>query len=134
VDTRPNWDIIGGMLADLKKSTGQIDEIHQESKKVRGVAWSDDGLIKATVGPRGQLLDLDLDPRLFRKPDSKALAAAIVATVRSATAEAMEKSKELMERAMPSDMKFGQIGGMDMTELWTTSDADLIEREEKSDG
>lgn len=129
-----DWDAVGSMMADLKGATGRVDEIHNESMKITGVAWSGDGLIKAVVGPRGQLLELELDPRLFRKPDSKGLAAAIVATTRAAAEEAMAKGQALLEKALPSDMRLGRIGGMDIAKFLTTTDAGLREREEKTDG
>lgn len=129
-----DWDAFGGMLSDLKGASSRVGDIHSESMKITGVAWSGDGLIKAVVGPRGQLLELELDPRLFRKPDSKGLAAAIVATTRAAAEEAMAKGQELMDKALPSDMRLGRIGGMDISKFLTSTDADLREREEKNDG
>jgi len=131
---RPNWDAIGSMMADLRRASSQIERVHQESMKITGEAWSQDGLIRAVVGPRGQLLELELDPRVFRKPDSKALAAEILATVRIAVSEAMAKGQELADSAMPSDMRLGKVGDMDISDLWRSDDAELHEKGEKADG
>lgn len=131
---RPDWSVIGNMMAGLRNATSQIPRIQRESMKITGVAWSDDGLIKAVVGPRGQLLELDLDPRIFRKPDSKALSAAILATVRNAVEEAMTKHRELIDEALPSDLRPGKIGGMAVEELMKSDDATLLAKGEKDDG
>jgi len=123
-----------GLASDIRKAAGNIAEVQKEMFEVRGTAYSEDRLIKATVGPRGQLIELDLDPRIYRRPNSKALSAAILATVREATNEAMEKIRELMVKGLPSDMRLGSIGGVNIGELMATNDADLKERlEEESD-
>jgi DNA-binding protein YbaB len=48
-------------------------------------AYSDDGLVSATVSGRGELLALTLDPRVYRASDSRRLAESIMNTVRDAT-------------------------------------------------
>jgi DNA-binding protein YbaB len=117
-----------GMIADLRKAAGGIGDIQKEMFDVRGTAYSEDRLIKAVVGPRGQLIELDIDPRVYRRPNSKALSAAILTTVRAATTEAMEKVQEIMAKGMPKDMQLGKIGGVNIQELMRTNDANLAER------
>lgn len=58
--------------------------LREQVRTVTASADSDDGLITATVGGRGQLLDLRLDPRIYRASDSARLAAEITSTVREA--------------------------------------------------
>ena len=79
---RPNWTIIESMVGDLRRSMDNVGGMQRELMRVTGTAWSDDRMVKAVVGPRGQLIELDIDPRVYRKPNSKALAASIVATRR----------------------------------------------------
>src|SRR4051812_40181107 len=50
------------------------DDMQRQLPELRVTAESDDGLIRATVGPRGELLDLRLDHRIYRDMDADALA------------------------------------------------------------
>lgn len=54
-------------------------------------AESDDGLVTATVDGRGLLLDLRLDPRIFRAGNARLLAEQVTSTVRRATELAAEQ-------------------------------------------
>lgn len=71
--------------------------------RVTGTAWSRDRLIKAVVGPRGQLIELEIDPRIYRTPNSTALAATIVATVHAAVDDVLRQTSELLGGVLPSD-------------------------------
>jgi DNA-binding protein YbaB len=89
----------------------------------RNQARSEDRLIRAVVGPRGQLVDLELDPRIFRSPDSKTLAAAILATVREAVEDSQRQSRELRDEIVPKDLRKLAEGGQ--SDLLAVQDADL---------
>jgi DNA-binding protein YbaB len=124
---RPDLDAIFSMIGDLRRTVGSVHDTQRKMAEVTGVAWSDDRLIKATAGPRGQLVDLEIDPRVYRQPNSKALAATILETVRRASEDAMAKTKEIVRAAMPSD--FGaRVGNASMTDLMWSHDADLPRR------
>lgn len=130
----PSRSALRGMLDDLRASMQNMRKTQERVFEVRGTAWSDDRLIKAVVGPRGQLIELDIDPRIYRRPNSKALSASIVATVRQAADDAMRKSQEIMDENMPSDMRIDKAGGFDIRKLMRTHDADLkLEPEEEDD-
>jgi DNA-binding protein YbaB len=130
---RPDLSAIFSMIDDLRHTMGSIDETHRKMAQVTGVAWSDDRMVKATVGPRGQLVDLEIDPRVYRRPNSKALAATIVATVRQASEEAMAKTREIVEAAMPSDLGATKLGNLSMSRLMRSHDADLPKQLEAGD-
>ena len=122
---RPDLSAIFSMVSDLRRTVGSVSETHKKMAEITGVAWSEDRLIKATVGPRGQLVDLEIDPRVYRQPNSKALAATILATVRKASEEAMTKTQEIERAAMPSDFGGTKVGNVSMTDLMWSHDADL---------
>ncbi|MEY9863600.1 DNA-binding protein YbaB [Catenulispora sp. GAS73] len=107
---RPDWSVVGGMLDELKRAYAGLDDTQRRMAAVTGAARSPDRLIRATVGPRGQLLDLEIDPRTLRDPDSRALAATILATVRAAVEEAAGKSRAVLDAAVPADMRIGETG------------------------
>lgn len=78
---------------------------------------SRDRLVTVTVGPYGELLDLQLDPRIYRTPDSPRLAATIRSTVEQAQEEARHKVTELGERLVPEATRLAGGFGMDLSEL-----------------
>ena len=123
---RPNWNIVTEMLGELRKATAAVPETQRRMMEVTGEAWSDDRMIKAVVGPRGHLLELDIDPRALRKPSAKALSAEIVATVRLAVEDATQRAKAIFEEALPTDIRQGGMpGGLDFTRMAFSHDADV---------
>lgn len=86
---------LSGLRAYAEELTGQFQKIRsgladlqKEMAAVVATATSPDGHVTATVGPRGQLVKLQLDARIYRKPDSVKLAQTITETIHKATAEA----------------------------------------------
>src|SRR6185369_4389434 len=94
---RPDWGALYSAFDDMRKAIGGLEETQRQILKVTAVAWSEDRPVKPVVGPRGQLIDLEIDPKVYRKPNSKALSATILATVRSAVDDAMAKTRKLMD-------------------------------------
>jgi DNA-binding protein YbaB len=63
---------------DLYRTWDQVAAIEE-------TAWSSDGYVTASVGARGELRDLVLDPRIYRDADAEALATSIQDTIVEAT-------------------------------------------------
>jgi DNA-binding protein YbaB len=122
---RPQLSALRTMLDDLRNTLDNAVETQRKIFEVTGTAWSDDRMIKAVVGPRGQLIELEIDPRVYRRPNSKALAASIVATVRMAVEEAVSRTQEILDQSMPRDISTGRIGNLDVRRLIRSHDADL---------
>ncbi|GAA2427752.1 hypothetical protein GCM10010191_45830 [Actinomadura vinacea] len=72
---------VRGGVVDIWKLRDDLRTIRERADTVQATAESEDGLVSATVGSRGRLLHLDLDVRIFRAPDSRALAATISETL-----------------------------------------------------
>jgi DNA-binding protein YbaB len=104
---RPNWTAIESMVGDLRRSLDNMGTLQRQLMRVTGTAWSDDRMVKAVVGPRGQLIELDIDPRVYRKPNSKALAASIVATVRAAVDDVLREGADILDQNVPRDAGLG---------------------------
>jgi len=134
VPGRPDWGVLRDMMSDLRKATADLPNLHERMMSVTGTAWSPDGMIKAVVGPRGHLLELDIDPRVLRQPNSKALSASIVQTVRAAVEDAGRQSSELLGATLPPDMRTRQLGDIDMTTFVGSHDADVRVRRDDADG
>jgi DNA-binding protein YbaB len=86
--------------ARFEQLAGEIRDIQRELAAVRETAFSPDGLISVTVDARGDLLELALDPRVYRDPDSRGLAAAITETCRAARKAADARAFELTVRQL----------------------------------
>jgi DNA-binding protein YbaB len=91
------------MLEQLKKSVDALPKTKERMTSVTGVSFSDDRMVKVVVGPRGQLVDLEIDPRVFRQPDAKELSAKILATAREAVRQATGQMQEIMAEQLPPD-------------------------------
>ncbi len=68
---------------------------------IRATAYSDDGFVTVVVDGRGEVVELDLDPRVYRDQDPEALAAAIVATIHAAAEEAEQSAIRFAEKLLP---------------------------------
>lgn len=124
------------LVQDLNKTLSNVADTQKKMMAVTGTAWSEDRMIKAVVGPRGQLMELEIDPRIYRKPNSKALASTILATVRAAVDQALAKTQEVIDQSMPqvNDMfPTRPTQGIDMRRLIRSHDADLKKIAEEGD-
>ncbi|MEU7903857.1 YbaB/EbfC family nucleoid-associated protein [Actinoplanes sp. NPDC049118] len=97
---RARFDDVYGQYNRLRSG---MDDMQRRLAELRVSADSDDGLIRATVGPRGQLLDLRLDRRIYRDMDAGELGRKIVATVARAAANTSEQVEQLVAGYLPAD-------------------------------
>jgi DNA-binding protein YbaB len=125
VTERPDWAALRSMFGDLDKAVAGLEDRQRKVFQITGTAWSDDRLVKVVVGPRGQLIELEIDPRIYRTPNSKALAASILATVRRAVDDAMRQTAEVLDEGMPSDLRMDRIGSIDIRRMIASHDGDL---------
>jgi len=101
---------------DYRGMRDALTDLQRKLEDVRGTAVSDDGLISVTMGGRGALLDLVIDPRVYRVPDTRRLAEDIKATMRRATEAAHDQVFELTKSLLPrgsrrdrTDVGFGPV-------------------------
>ncbi|BCY11095.1 YbaB/EbfC family nucleoid-associated protein [Actinoplanes sp. L3-i22] len=90
------------VIRDLRRTVGDAAETQRRVLAVTAAATSSDGMITVVVGPRGQLIDLKIDPRVYRTPNAGALAATILATARVAVDKAIEQTKEIVDSQLPA--------------------------------
>lgn len=90
------------MRLDLDRFRDGLLRVQRRLGDVRATAESDDGLVEVAVGGRGELLELTLDPRVFRNTDARALADDILGTVRRATAVARDEVYRLTRDSLPA--------------------------------
>jgi len=129
-DLRDRLAQVYGRYARLRSD---LDDLQRRLATLQVSAVSPDGLVRATVGPRGQLTDLWLDRRAARNLGSDQLARIIVATVRDAAARATDEVEAMMADYLPADSgALGFLRDNDFGTLMRRPDAalrDLTERD-----
>ncbi|MEV1288698.1 YbaB/EbfC family nucleoid-associated protein [Micromonospora sp. NPDC049679] len=128
---RARFDEVYGQYERLRSG---LDDLQQRLAKLRVSARSEDGHVTATVGPRGQLVALELDPRIYRDHNVDALAAKITSTIQQATDRATAAVQELVGGYLPAGsgaadyLKDGNFGS-----LLRRTDAAMREEAERDD-
>ena len=79
-----------------------MDELQQRLAETQATERSADGQVTATVGPRGQLVRLELDPGIYRDRDAEALAAKITETVQRAATSVTTMVEQLVGGYLPA--------------------------------
>ncbi|MEU6642093.1 YbaB/EbfC family nucleoid-associated protein [Saccharomonospora sp. NPDC046836] len=134
-DFSASMGALQGLMDDLKRAVEEMPKTQDRLLSLTGVAWSADGMVKVVVGPRGQLVDLEIDPRVLRKPDVRALAADILAASGNAVANVMAQMQDVMGDQLPAGIsevsaKVGWDDSADTTDSMLKSDAELLKRKE----
>ena len=106
--TSPDLPDVAGVKAYAEQLQSSFEKMLVEGPKVAAEARamtvtkkSKDGLVTVTVSARGELETLELDPRIYRRPDSRELAESIVELTQAATAEAKEAVIAIFEKIAP---------------------------------
>lgn len=73
-----------GIIAEYEQLAEDVRALRRVIDEVTETADSDDGLVSATAGGNGALVELWLDPRIYRAPDATALATTITSTIHEA--------------------------------------------------
>lgn len=97
---RARFDDVFGQYQRLRSG---MDDIQRTLADLRITAESPDGLVRATVGARGQLVDLTIDRRAYAEVDPDRLGRIVVATVQQAGERTTERVRELMSAYLPPD-------------------------------
>lgn len=120
---------IDELMEEFNRLRSGADDLQRRLKEVKATARSKDGYVKATVGPRGQLTNIELDPRLYRNPDSHALAASILETVQKATEDALGQVEELCKPLLPTEEVRAHLN-YDFDGMFRRMDRELLEEGE----
>lgn len=90
------------LLADYRRSRDQLASVHQALASVRASATSSDGLVTATVGPDGVLVDLEFADVAYRNYRPERLAALVVEATVAAAAKAARRANDLVAPVLPA--------------------------------
>lgn len=89
----------------------QAPALIARARAVQVTEKSRDGLVTVTVGPRGDLVRLDLDPRIYRRPDSRELADTITELIQRAVATARDQVVETFSDIIPPEQMRATVEG-----------------------
>lgn len=92
-----------GVISGYERLAEDIRVLRHALEETRETADSADGLVAATVDGHGKLVELWLDPRIYRAPDTTALAATISDTIAEAVRLAEEKVFAAVAKFLPAD-------------------------------
>jgi DNA-binding protein YbaB len=112
------------LMVQFERMRSGLGDLQQKLKAVAATVTSDDGLVTATVGPRGQVVKVEFDPRIYRRPNSKELSATVTDTIRKATAKAMAEVEELTRPFVP-DAQFQAYMDHDLEGIFRQLDSEL---------
>ncbi|RZT07852.1 YbaB/EbfC DNA-binding family protein [Kribbella sp. VKM Ac-2569] len=89
----------------------RLEDLNRETRRIRttmegatGTAESSDGLVEATVGVYGELVDLVLDARIYRMPDAEVLAEQIRTVINDAHSKAQDAVRTKLTDLFPMDL------------------------------
>ncbi|MFI7704582.1 YbaB/EbfC family nucleoid-associated protein [Nonomuraea sp. NPDC049480] len=102
---------VEGLAAEYNRQAVQLREAYGKLSEMTATAESHDRMVAVTVGPRGQVQNIKLDPRVYRKLSPSELSRAIMEQIGAATSEVADRTKELMEPFMPKGLPFGDVYG-----------------------
>jgi DNA-binding protein YbaB len=100
-------------MDDYSKQVGRLNEMQRDLDKVSATATRSDGLVTVVVGPRGQVQDIRLDPRVYRKLGSDELSRAILQLIGEATTDVGEQMKKILTPFMPEGLSYETALGQD---------------------
>jgi DNA-binding protein YbaB len=112
---RARFDDVYGQYQRLRSG---MDDLQQRLAAMQVTVESSDGLVRVTVGPRGQLVGLHLDRRVYRDLDADTLARTILTTTQQAVAQTTTQVQEMMAGYLPPEsgsmqfLKDGDFGSL----------------------
>ncbi|MFC7528566.1 YbaB/EbfC family nucleoid-associated protein [Actinoplanes sp. GCM10030250] len=101
------------MLEDAHKLLGNAAEMKRKLEELSVSTKSEDGFVVTTVDARGRLVQLDLDPRIYRSPNAGALARQIIEAYQRAVDKVDQDSRTILEKYLPRDFDVDQFSNID---------------------
>jgi DNA-binding protein YbaB len=94
------------LLTEYDQMRGNLAQLRQRLAAAEGEAMSQDGSVRVTVGPQGQLRALEITPRAYRHLSPSELAAEIVRLADEATTKVREQLQEVMAPFLPAGVSY----------------------------
>lgn len=108
---------LDGMLAEVDRLLGGASEIQVRLRDLTATHTSGRGDVEATVGPRGILVGLRIDPRAFHSPDAVDLAAQILQASMAAAAAVTGQAQDILAEYLPQRLTAKALLGLDLDDM-----------------
>jgi DNA-binding protein YbaB len=115
------------LFDEYRRLRDGMSELQQKLLAVKARVTSDDGAVTVTVGPRGHLVEIEFDPRIYRRPNTKALAASVLDAVQRATDQTSRDVEALVKEYTPEEIDFKSMTNFDFSGLLKRSDSELTD-------
>ena len=110
---------IDELLGQYRQLRDNLGRMQQEMTELTATVQSPDGMVRATVGYRGDLTKLELNPRAYRVHDTVTLAELIVETTSKAAAEVRGRVHALVAPNLPEVAGLSKMGSdFDLTRMF----------------
>ena len=96
-------DRLAEVYGRYERLRSEMDDLQRRLAEMRVSATSADGAVRATVDPRGQLVELSLDRRVYGGVDTEQLARTIVAVTRDAAERTAGQVEAMMTEYLPPE-------------------------------
>lgn len=106
-------------MKDYSQLGERLMEMRQKIEETVATASSGDGLVTVVVGPRGQVRDIRLDPKVYRKLTPSELSESIMKLIGEAAADVAQQMQEVVAPFIPEGLSYDQVlgEGGDFTKL-----------------
>lgn len=101
------------MMEDAQKLLTSAAEMKRKLEELTVSTRSEDGFVVTTVDARGRLVQLDLDPRIYRSPNAGALASQIIEAYQRAVDKVERDTRTILEHYLPRDFDVDQFTNID---------------------
>jgi DNA-binding protein YbaB len=103
------------LAGQVNQQVERVRETYEALNSIESTMGSSNGMISVTVGPQGQVRDIELNARVYLKLSATELADAIMEQINRATAAVSEQRRRLLEPLMPDGLRYDQVFGENVT-------------------
>ncbi|MEV8636278.1 YbaB/EbfC family nucleoid-associated protein [Streptosporangium sp. NPDC051023] len=106
-----SWTVLEKLVKEVNRQTRQVQDMHEKARDMSASATSKDGMVTVTVGARGEVRKIDLDPRVYRKLSPSELSASLIEQIGAATRTVSGELQEAMQPFTPADLSLEDLFG-----------------------
>jgi DNA-binding protein YbaB len=97
------------LITEYDHMRGNLATLRQRLATAQGEAKSEDGSVRVTVGPQGELRALEITPRAYRHLSPSELATEIMRLSGKATENVREQMQEVMAPFLPAGVSYADV-------------------------
>ncbi|MEV8633391.1 YbaB/EbfC family nucleoid-associated protein [Streptosporangium sp. NPDC051023] len=99
------------LARDYNQQAQLLRDMHGKLDELSVTAQSGDRMVAVTVGPRGRVRSIELDPRIYRKLSPSELSQSLMEQIDAATDELSARMRELMAPFAPEGLPYDEMFG-----------------------